>query len=308
MDDRQIKSERYRYGYQGQFAEYDSLTKLNSFELRMYDPRFGRMNSPDSYGQFASSYSSMANNPVSAVDPDGGYVFILGPRRNFLAQLLGGMVNLKIGNSYLREFINNPHRHVYISFGKIVEDQKTQGITSGPYSQRGLVLQRSDGGTPNSFFVNPSSDFYWTLANTFNGQRIPKLNTFWEADELNLMVIDDSKIGSNNLFGMYDAIGHEFSHAQFDNRTDRNLVHTDPNVWGTPSMQNPNSLNLNSVAGQYGREVLNYLNKGQSTFNSLWLYSGFQFITTDMLGIFMQQSAIRVPVNGVIRWQVPTIR
>jgi RHS repeat-associated protein len=76
MDDRQVKSERYRYGYQGQFAEMDSLTKLNNFELRLYEPRFGRWLSPDPYGQFYSPYIGMGNSPVNGVDPDGGDWFL----------------------------------------------------------------------------------------------------------------------------------------------------------------------------------------------------------------------------------------
>jgi RHS repeat-associated protein len=72
MDDRQIKSERYRYGYQGQYSEYDSLTKTNNFQLRLYDPRFGRWLSPDPYRIGNSPYIGMGNNPVGLTDPDGG--------------------------------------------------------------------------------------------------------------------------------------------------------------------------------------------------------------------------------------------
>ncbi len=76
MDDRQITQERYRFGYQGQFAEYDSLTKTNTFQLRLYDPRFGRWLSADPYGQYSSPYVGMGNNPVSGFDPDGGWNWI----------------------------------------------------------------------------------------------------------------------------------------------------------------------------------------------------------------------------------------
>lgn len=62
----------YRYGYQGQFAEEDNETRLNAFELRMYDSRIGRWISPDPYGQFHSPYIGMSNNPISYADPDGG--------------------------------------------------------------------------------------------------------------------------------------------------------------------------------------------------------------------------------------------
>jgi len=72
MSDREILEEPYRFGYQGQFSEKDSLTNWNAFQLRMYDARFGRWISPDPYGIGDSPYIGMANNPVSLTDPDGG--------------------------------------------------------------------------------------------------------------------------------------------------------------------------------------------------------------------------------------------
>jgi len=63
----------YRYGYQGQYAERDKETGWNNFELRAYDPLIGRWLSTDLYGQYYSPYVGMGNNPVSMVDPDGGY-------------------------------------------------------------------------------------------------------------------------------------------------------------------------------------------------------------------------------------------
>jgi len=72
MPGRQIISE-YRYGYQGQFAEKDDETSLNSFELRQWDARIARWNSMDPYGQYFSPYMGMGNSPISSVDPDGGW-------------------------------------------------------------------------------------------------------------------------------------------------------------------------------------------------------------------------------------------
>jgi RHS repeat-associated protein len=68
-----VGNRRYRYGYQGQYAEHDSLTGFESFELRLYNSRIGRWMSYDPQGQFSSPYVSMGNNPVSGVDPDGGF-------------------------------------------------------------------------------------------------------------------------------------------------------------------------------------------------------------------------------------------
>lgn len=73
MEGREITDEDYRFGYQGQYAEKDSVSGWNNFQLRMYDPRFGRWISPDPYGQFASPYVGMGNNPVLMTDRDGGF-------------------------------------------------------------------------------------------------------------------------------------------------------------------------------------------------------------------------------------------
>jgi RHS repeat-associated protein len=67
-----VGNKRYRYGYQGQFAEKDAETGFESFELRLYNDRIGRWTSNDPYGQFNSPYVGMGNNPVSIVDPNGG--------------------------------------------------------------------------------------------------------------------------------------------------------------------------------------------------------------------------------------------
>ena len=63
----------YRHAYQGDFADQDQETGYLSFDLRLLDSRLGRWLSTDPYRQFHSPYVSMANNPVNAIDPDGGF-------------------------------------------------------------------------------------------------------------------------------------------------------------------------------------------------------------------------------------------
>ena len=46
---------------------------MEAFELRHWDGRLGRWLSPDPYGQYASPYIGMGNNPVNLTDPDGGF-------------------------------------------------------------------------------------------------------------------------------------------------------------------------------------------------------------------------------------------
>ena len=66
-----VSSLGYRYDYQGQ--EKDAETGLLNFELRQFDPRLGRWFAPDPMGQYHSPYLAMGNNPVSMVDPTGGF-------------------------------------------------------------------------------------------------------------------------------------------------------------------------------------------------------------------------------------------
>lgn len=104
MNDREILTEPYRYGYQGQYAEEDSETGWNAFDLRMYDARFGRWLSPDPYGQYASPYLGMGNIPNSGTDPDGG-LFGLGPIASGV--IIGAAVGTGVG------LIANPDNWYY---------------------------------------------------------------------------------------------------------------------------------------------------------------------------------------------------
>lgn len=63
-----------RYGYQGQFSEFDSETNWNHFELREYDPIIGRWTATDPRYEFFSPYIGMGNDPVNMTDPTGGSV------------------------------------------------------------------------------------------------------------------------------------------------------------------------------------------------------------------------------------------
>lgn len=71
MPNRNYNSSSYRYTYQGQ--EKDSETGMEAFELRLWDGRIGRWLTPDPYAQYDSPYLGMGNNPISMIDPDGGF-------------------------------------------------------------------------------------------------------------------------------------------------------------------------------------------------------------------------------------------
>ncbi|HYM94359.1 MAG TPA: RHS repeat-associated core domain-containing protein [Chitinophagaceae bacterium] len=61
-----------KYQMQGAFAEMDDDIGWNDFELRNYDPQIGRWVQQDPYGQFASPYVGMGNDPIRGIDPSGG--------------------------------------------------------------------------------------------------------------------------------------------------------------------------------------------------------------------------------------------
>ncbi|MBL7839200.1 MAG: hypothetical protein JNJ75_03575 [Cyclobacteriaceae bacterium] len=307
MDGREISDEPYRWDYQGQYAEENTTTGLQEFKLRMYEPRFGRWMTPDPYKQFDSPYLGMANIPNRALDKDGGYVYLVGPAKGLLKQFLSYMYELGIGKALIDRYINDPHKHVYISFGKIKSSKTVNGLTLSSMQQKKFLT-----GTESTTFTiqsdanDPSrSDFQAT----FNGQPVPGKDDidFWESDEFNFIIIDRDKIGAN-FKGMLDAIAHEFAHTGLE-ATDGDKTHTDPNLWGTAYQQDFNNLDLNTTAGRYGQQVLDRMKTGFNG-NQLFLLSNKLF-TTMMLNTLVHSIRIRpakVPVNGIIKKVVPTIK
>jgi RHS repeat-associated protein len=73
MPGRSLNPSDYRFAYQGLYAEADAETGLSSFWLRNYDARIGQFTTTDPFNYGFSSYNGMDNNPVSFVDPTGGY-------------------------------------------------------------------------------------------------------------------------------------------------------------------------------------------------------------------------------------------
>lgn len=70
---RRTDERSYGRGYQGQNTTQDAESGYTAFDLRMYDAHYGRWLMNDPMRQHFSGYSSMGNNPVSHIDPDGGY-------------------------------------------------------------------------------------------------------------------------------------------------------------------------------------------------------------------------------------------
>ncbi|QKG59093.1 hypothetical protein GKZ68_20645 (plasmid) [Hymenobacter sp. BRD128] len=95
-----VGNRRYRYGFQGQYAEHDSLTGFESFELRLYNSRVGRWLNTDPKGQFISPYAGMGNNPISSVDPDGGWSWGGAAIGTLVGAGAGGIISSANGGSF----------------------------------------------------------------------------------------------------------------------------------------------------------------------------------------------------------------
>ncbi len=96
MPSRNVQGD-YRYAYQGQ--EKDSETGMEAFELRLWDSRIGRWLTTDPYAQYSSPYLGMGNNPITLIDPDGGFDTWFGA---FLFKLFngGGEINKNDNGSF----------------------------------------------------------------------------------------------------------------------------------------------------------------------------------------------------------------
>ncbi|KAL9703831.1 hypothetical protein quinque_007349 [Culex quinquefasciatus] len=63
------------YLYTGQ--EFDEETGLYNYHARLYDPDLGRFYQVDPQEQYPSPYKYAGNSPISLVDPDGEFAFLL---------------------------------------------------------------------------------------------------------------------------------------------------------------------------------------------------------------------------------------
>uniref|UniRef100_A0A182K7E6 Tox-SGS domain-containing protein n=1 Tax=Anopheles christyi TaxID=43041 RepID=A0A182K7E6_9DIPT len=57
--------------------EWDSETNLYDFHARLYDPELGRFLQMDPKEQYASPYLYAGNSPISLIDPDGQFAFLI---------------------------------------------------------------------------------------------------------------------------------------------------------------------------------------------------------------------------------------
>ncbi|MEJ7645972.1 MAG: RHS repeat-associated core domain-containing protein [Chryseolinea sp.] len=80
-----IGEEKIKETFQGK--ELDEKTGWHDFQMRKYVGAIGRFLSQDPRNQFGSGYTSLGNNPVMGIDPDGEWVHLA------VGAVIGGVVN-----------------------------------------------------------------------------------------------------------------------------------------------------------------------------------------------------------------------
>jgi RHS repeat-associated protein len=131
-------SQGYRYGYQGQDAEYDqATTKLYSFYWRQYDAEIGRWKATDPAGQFWSPYMGMGNSPVIGSDPDGTWSWH--DQLSFFENIYGNLKYAFSGESFT--FVDREGAQFNFGDSKskvtIKDYQKQTNIIDVPQNSRG---------------------------------------------------------------------------------------------------------------------------------------------------------------------------
>ncbi|MFM7853881.1 MAG: RHS repeat-associated core domain-containing protein, partial [Flammeovirgaceae bacterium] len=114
---------KYRYGYQGKYAEKDDETGWEHFELREYDAVEGRWKTRDPKGQYFSPYVAMGNNPISTTDPDGGFDWFINNETGQIKQYVGetsktGWTSIA-GDNASRQDIHDALKSMF-GFGNII--------------------------------------------------------------------------------------------------------------------------------------------------------------------------------------------
>ncbi len=176
----------YRYAYQGQ--EKDQETGFEAFELRQWDGRIGRWMSTDPYGQYASPYLGMGNNPVNGVDPDGGFFGWL--RAGITSMFTGGDIQRNDFGDWL--VVNGDRVHNYGGswFGGVGVPQDAVAFAEPGYFGS-YVSTSYDNSIANSF-VSPAN----TTSEFINGGVNPNANFGINPDyTLETMLMPTSRIG-----------------------------------------------------------------------------------------------------------------
>ena len=151
------------------FAFDYSFNDINAFPLRMYDARLGRWLRTDPFYQHSSAYLAMSNNPISFVDPTGGYdidefVIVALTARTFFAQHdFSFEYTTRLQNDFLNgKFDGGPEDLALLIFARQKQLSPTQ--VSNQAASR-YASQRAKSWSMNSSLRSKYSATDWKMRN-----------------------------------------------------------------------------------------------------------------------------------------------
>ena len=106
-----IAAQTYKFAYQG--IQKDATTGWSMFELRSFDTRTARWSAPDPYMQHYSPYLAMGNNPVSGIDPDGGWAENTGISSSLSGMSILGTMAGAVGGEVFKDVTIGGHKVGY---------------------------------------------------------------------------------------------------------------------------------------------------------------------------------------------------
>lgn len=231
---------------------------MEAFQLRLWDGRLGRWLSPDPYGQYASPYLGMGNNPLSLIDPDGGKTddFYKNNTTGAIEWFDGsgaidGYEHLGVSFSFTDAF-NNVTAWGESRFGSIVSWDQKDGFFHHNYTLDEVVISRS-----------PKSDFYY----------------------LDIYRDTETSRSTTSTFSFRDIDGYFLEPAGADTRRsgmDRRIPEGDYNLTSHSSKKYPNHFKLYNDEVSQSRAIL--IHPGNSPAHTLGCLLPGSSRSTDFVG------------------------
>ncbi|HEX8562248.1 MAG TPA: RHS repeat-associated core domain-containing protein, partial [Flavobacterium sp.] len=252
----------YRFAFQGQ--ELDPSTGMEAFQLRLWDGRIGRWLSPDPYGQHFSPYLGMGNNPVTTVDPDGGWETKFG-------RFLGW-----VSNGFRGSFTDNPDH---------ATPNRRYGLRdTGTYTEEDGVV----GVYIWTAFGGEKRDNHDKMANV--------LSNAWNSDFARSRIKDQYSFGISTQAAVFLGVGNTPINFTLLTRGEQGLYYT-PSVGGSVGNGAEGSVTIAFSKGNYtgdSRDIKSSMLQGHAGGVS----AGFGVAIVGSVGVSYAPVDIRRPISG----------
>lgn len=185
----------YRYGYQGEYPEKDPETGMEAFELRLWDNRIGRWLKTDPYGQYASPFLGMGNDPINGIDKDGGFRTKAGA---WLFRLYRGLSGAEIFETENSNITKQKYNLGYTTYDKECQCDTRVVITGADWEDNKL---------PRIQMLNPSLSLDNITNYVYTREDLRKRQILMcDSNPLNTALRKMEKIGVFDPLGLYDWI------------------------------------------------------------------------------------------------------